>query len=326
MIVTLIPDRSQELDTATAETLTVARRLALALDTGLTAVLAGGIDDESCRNLAQKLPAYGVSQVYLLQHEYLAGYAPEAWARAASHLLSQLQPTAVLAPGTDDGNELLARVAAHLDQPLATNCLEVQPGDCYRVTRARWGGSLLEEALLTGDPHLLTIAPHTTTAESVATPPPLVVTEVQPALDGRDHRVRLTQQIAAERSGVSLSEARLVVGGGRGVGAAAGFAPLEALAELLGGAVGASRVATNNGWRSHADQIGQTGTRIAPDLYIACGISGAIQHIVGCRGAKRILVINKDPEAAIIAKADYAVIGDLHEIVPAMIAEIQKRT
>jgi electron transfer flavoprotein alpha subunit len=108
------------------------------------------------------------------------------------------------------------------------------------------------------------------------------------------------------------------------VGSPEGFAVLEELATLLGGAVGGSRVATNLGWRPHADQIGQTGTRIAPDLYIACGISGAIQHWVGCKGAKRILAINTDAEAPMVTKADYAVIGDLHETLPAVIAEIKK--
>jgi len=115
------------------------------------------------------------------------------------------------------------------------------------------------------------------------------------------------------------------VGGGRGVGSAEGFASLDALASLLEGAVGVSRAVTSAGWRPHAEQVGQTGERIAPDLYIACGISGASQHMVGCRGAKRLLVINNDPDAPMVAKADYAVIGDLHQVVPAVTAEVQRR-
>ncbi|MER3411813.1 MAG: hypothetical protein C4305_05575, partial [Thermoleophilia bacterium] len=117
---------------------------------------------------------------------------------------------------------------------------------------------------------------------------------------------------------------QLVVSGGRGVGSAEGFAVIEELASLLGGAVGCSRAVTSAGWRPHRDQVGQTGTKIAPDLYIACGISGATQHMAGCKGAKRILAINSDPEAPILASADYAVIGDLHEIVPAISAEIRR--
>jgi electron transfer flavoprotein alpha subunit len=123
---------------------------------------------------------------------------------------------------------------------------------------------------------------------------------------------------------VSLADARVVVGGGRGVGSAEAFSELEELAGLLGAAVGVSRVVTSQGWRPHSMQVGQTGMRIAPDLYIACGISGATQHMAGCKGAKKLLAINEDGEASIFASADYAVIGDLHEIVPAISAELRK--
>ena len=147
--------------------------------------------------------------------------------------------------------------------------------------------------------------------------------EYEPELSEHDRAVRVTDHIASEKQGVPLADARVVVGGGRGVGGEDGFEILEELADLLGGAVGGSRVATNNGWRPHDDQIGQTGTRIAPDLYIACGISGAIQHMVGCSGAKRILAINTDRDAPIVERADYAVVGDLHEVVPAIINELK---
>ena len=135
--------------------------------------------------------------------------------------------------------------------------------------------------------------------------------------------MRVARREEPEAGTVRLDTARVVVGGGRGVGSKEGFDVLEELANLLGGAVGGSRVVTNLGWRPHSDQVGQTGARIAPDLYIACGVSGAIQHIVGCKGAKRILVINKDRNAPIVARADWAVIGDLHEIVPAIVAELR---
>ena len=123
---------------------------------------------------------------------------------------------------------------------------------------------------------------------------------------------------------MTLADAKVVVSGGRGVGSADGFAVLEELAELLDAAVGCSRVVTSAGWRPHTDQVGQTGTKVSPDLYIACGISGATQHIAGAKGAKKILAINNDPEAPILAVADYAVIGDLHEVVPAISAELRR--
>ena len=149
--------------------------------------------------------------------------------------------------------------------------------------------------------------------------------EFTPALGDEHFVVRVIRREEPSAGTVRLDTARVVVGGGRGVGSKEGFEPLEELANLLGGAVGGSRVVTNLGWRPHSDQVGQTGARIAPDLYIACGVSGAIQHIVGCKAAKHILAINTDAEAPIMGVADYAVIGDLHTVVPAISAEIRRR-
>jgi len=259
-----------------------------------------------------------VSRARRVVHERLDDYAPEAWAQA----VVELEPELVLAAGTDRGQEVLAHVAALLDVPLAANVVDARPeGDAVRLTRQRWGGSLLEEALLHGAPKLLTVAPHAVEAE-----PAGVETNVEdfaPTLRDEHFRVRSTRREEAAAGTIRLDTARVVVGGGRGVGSKEGFELLEELAALLGGAVGGSRVVTNLGWRPHSDQVGQTGARIAPDLYIACGVSGAIQHIVGCKGAKRILVINKDRNAPIVARADWAVIGDLHEIVPQIVAELR---
>ena len=145
-----------------------------------------------------------------------------------------------------------------------------------------------------------------------------------PALEDADLVVRAGERIAASSGGVSLAEANVVVSAGRGAGSPEGFGIIEELAGLLGGAVGCSRAVTMAGWRPHTDQVGQTGTKIAPEIYIACGISGATQHMAGCKGAKTILAVNTDPEAAILASADYAVIGDLHDVVPAISAELRK--
>jgi electron transfer flavoprotein alpha subunit len=146
-----------------------------------------------------------------------------------------------------------------------------------------------------------------------------------PTLDDADLRVRVAERMSeGTGGGVSLADAPVVVSGGRGAGSAEGFAPIEELAALLGGAVGCSRAVTIAGWRPHTDQVGQTGTKIAPEIYIACGISGATQHMAGCRGARRILAINSDPEASIMLHADYAVIGNLHEVLPAVSAAVRK--
>jgi electron transfer flavoprotein alpha subunit len=174
---------------------------------------------------------------------------------------------------------------------------------------------------------LLTVAPHAFAVEEASADRGAPqFTPFAPTLTDEDLRVAVARRLEPDRSGISLGDARVVVGGGRGVGSAEAFSELEELAGLLGAAVGVSRVVTSSGWRPHTMQIGQTGLRIAPDLYIACGISGAIQHIVGARAAKRILAINTDPDAPIMAVADYAVIGDLHQVVPALSAEIRRVT
>ena len=240
-------------------------------------------------------------------------YAPAAWAAAIATAAGDAD--AIVAAGSDRGNELLAHVAARLDQPFATNVIEVH-GDV--VTRVRWGGSLLEQARLHGSPKILTVAPHSQPAAEA------VPVEVLAVPADADTSVRVVETVSESGGGVSLRDAKVVVSGGRGVGSSEAFAIIEELAGLLGGAVGCSRVVTSAGWRPHTDQVGQTGTKISADLYVACGISGATQHIAGAKGAKKILAINSDPEAPIFASADYAVVGDLHEIVPAISAELRR--
>lgn len=320
MILGIIEHERGTLNPLSLEMLTLSRDIAEQSNMALEALLIG----EVARDLSDTLASYGVSKVHLVQDERLEDYAPEAWAKCIVQLMDTLSPAMVMAAGSDRGNELMAYVAAQTDLPMAANCIEVYPGDNCRVIRLRWGGSLLEEANLTGQPGLITIAPHVIPAEEAPSKAQPGINEVTPSLEDKDFRVQIKDRVEPEVGKISLSDAQVVVGGGRGVGSAEGFEALEELAAFLNGAIGASRAVTNLGWRPHADQVGQTGTRIAPELYIACGISGAIQHIVGAKGSKAILAINTDPEAPIIAKADYAVIGDLHEVIPALNEELKK--
>jgi len=271
--------------------------------------------------MAAAVGALGVTKLHLSLHDAFDDAAPAAAvSRAVVELAGHLAVSAVVAAGTDRGNEVLAHVAARLDLPLATNCVDVTPGDPVRVTRVRWGGSLLEEALLHGSPALLTVQPHAVGPAPATTTAEPEIEVWSPTLDAADLVARVTERVAGAAGGVSLADAKVVVSCGRGAGSAEGFAGVEELAGLLGGAVGCSRAVTMAGWRPHTDQVGQTGTKIAPDVYIACGISGATQHMAGCKGAKVIVAVNTDPEAPILASADYAVIGDLHEVVPAIVA------
>jgi electron transfer flavoprotein alpha subunit len=317
MILVFVDHEAGVPDVLSLEALTFARRLAGSTGVPLEAVVFGSDP------MPERLGAFGVATVRAIADDRLEDYAPAAWAKGILDVMEADTPLAILASGSDRGNEVMAHVAAHADLALAANCIDVEPGDPYVITRLRWGGSLLEEAQLSGRCKLMTVAPHALVPEET-TPTTPQVRSVAPVLSEDHFRVRVTGREAPEGGRISLADARVVVGGGRGVGSAEGFRSLDELAALLGGAVGVSRAVTNQGWRPHAEQVGQTGTRIAPDLYIACGISGASQHIVGCKGAKKILAINTDPEASILAHADYAVIADLHEVVPALVKEIRR--
>jgi electron transfer flavoprotein alpha subunit len=321
-VVVFVERVGAEPDRLSLEALSLGRSVAGSLGAPLDAVLLGSGAQEA----TAKLGNHGVGLAHVAEDARLDDYAPAAWAAAIRAVVAVRSPAAVIAAGSERGNEVLAHVAARAGLPMAANVVEVTPGDTWRLVRQRWAGSLLEDAALDAPIRLMTVAPHAVAAEAASPNAPApTVSRFDPELEPADLVARVVSREAKATSGVSLGDAKVVVGGGRGVGSAAGFEQLEHLAGLLGGAVGGSRVVTSLGWRPHADQIGQTGLRIAPDLYIACGISGAIQHIVGCKAAKRILAINTDPDSPIMAVADYAVIGDLSSVVPAISAEIERR-
>jgi electron transfer flavoprotein alpha subunit len=319
MILVVVEHEAGVPDRLSLEALTLGRGLATATGDPLHAVAWG----PASAALASALVGSGVAVLHAIDDPRLAEYAPEALGKALAQLIERDRPAAVIGTGSERGAEILAHAAARTGLPLAANATDVRPGDPWQVTRQRWAGSLLEEARLDGPVRLLTVAPHALEPAAAAAPGAATVQPFAPDLTERDLRVRITSRVPAEAGKISLADARVVVGGGRGVGSAEGFAELDELAALLGGAVGVSRVVTSAGWRPHAQQVGQTGTRIAPDLYIACGISGAIQHMVGARSAKAILAINTDRDAPMVTRATYAVIGDLHAVLPAIIAAVR---
>jgi electron transfer flavoprotein alpha subunit len=298
--------------------LTAGRNLAKQINTTMEAVTVGANAD----GLSDAIAAYGATTVHQAHHAALVDFGPEAWGESVAQIVRNISPQVVIGCGTERGHEVIAQVAARLDLPASMNCTEfdtsfdgAQP---LQVTRARWGGSLLENAALDASIKLVTLANHTVEPVEAPTTASVVVVDVE--LDASVMHSFVRDRV--ERvAGVTLATAPVVVSGG----SAEAFGPLEELAGLLGGIVGCSRAVTNNGWRNHVDQVGQTGTRIAPDIYIACGISGAIQHWVGAMASKNILAINTDREANIVTKAGYAVIGDLHKVVPAISAEIRRR-
>ena len=319
MILALAEHDRGVLNELSLQGMALGRSLAAGAGEPLEAVAVGA----EAKAITDVLGAHGASTVHLAEHEGLTDFAPAAWAAAVADVMERTHPSIVLASGSDRGNEVMAHLAARLDLPLAANVTEAMPGEPFTLTRTRWGGSLLEDATLTAEVKLVTVQPHAvqaTPADGAGSP---AVETFSPTLSDTDLLVHVTERVERASDRISLADAKVVVGGGRGVGGADGFGALEELANLLHGAVGCSRVVTSLGWRPHSDQVGQTGQRIAPDLYIACGISGAIQHMVGCKSAKRLLVINTDPEAPILSQADYAIIGDVRQVVPALTAAIR---
>lgn len=324
MILTLV---EKDLDGSAAETsleaLTFARNLsAEGGGVPVDAVVVGELGDD----LRKELAAYGVRTVHQVGGDGVAAYSGAGWASAILSVREQTRSVVVLAAGSDRGMELMAHVAARAGVAMAANVLSFQGLSPFQVTRQVVGGAALEEMVLDQRPAVFTVAGHAVEPTAAEVPGAADVVEHTPEVAAEDlvARVQSVEKLEAEE-GSGLKSARVVVGAGRGAGGPDGFGELEELTSLLGASLGVSRVVTAAGWRPHHEQVGQTGTRISPDLYIPCGISGAIQHWAGCSSAKTILAINTDAEAPMVTRATYAVIGDLHEVVPAINEEIRRR-
>jgi electron transfer flavoprotein alpha subunit len=305
------------------EAVTFARDLSAAGNgVPVDAVVIGDVSD----HLRGELAAYGVRKIHRVFGDGVAAYSGAGWASALQTVLKAAGSVVLMAAGTDRGTELMAHVAARSGASMAANVLSFSGLSPFVVTRQVVGGAAMEEMNLHQRPAVFTVAGHAVEAKPADASGAGEIVEHTPTVAPEDLRAAVvsTSQPEADESG-DLTSAKVVVGAGRGVGGADKFDDVVALADLLGGAIGVSRVVTSAGWRPHHEQVGQTGSRISPDLYIPCGISGAIQHWAGCSSAKTILAINSDAEAPMVTRATYAVIGDLHEILPAINEEIRNR-
>ena len=284
------------------------------------ALILGG--DESA---AAKMAEYGAAKAYVCQDERFSTMYATPVSDTLSSLIAEKQPAAVLFPATGLGKDVMSRVSAHNRLGMLADCIGVTLRDGSLVaTEADFGGSLLVECACVGPaPHLLSFRPNTFAAVKLqgAT---LQVEKISAVVNDKTV-VRIVDRIASAAGKVSLEEASIIVSGGRGLLSIDKFAMLEELASVLGAATAASRAAVDAGWRPYAEQVGQTGKTVKPNVYIACGISGAIQHKVGMQTAEHIIAINKDPDAPIFSFADVGVVGDLFLIVPRLTAEIKKR-
>ncbi len=330
MILVLVETDGQGVTETSQEALTFARGLAESANIGpLHAVLVGPLPPSAESTYVSQLGQQGVAVLHHAQDDRLSSYSAAASAASVVDATTATAATAaqvVVASGTPRGNEIMAHVATRLDVRMAANVVAVDNVSPLTVSRQVMGGAALEDLRFDTSPAVLTVAGHATEPVAAAQPTSPEVVAFAPMLADADLLARVARSEASEVDDTAaLTGARVVVGAGRGVGSAEGFDELLELTTLLGGVLGVSRVVTSLGWRPHHEQVGQTGSRISPDVYIACGISGAIQHWAGIQSAKTILAINTDPDAPMVTKAHYAVIGDLHEVVPAINEELRRR-
>jgi electron transfer flavoprotein alpha subunit len=299
----------------TLELLTLARNL------GEPAAVVFGAPGTAA-GLTEKLGEYGAAKVYVAESDDVAGHLVAPKATVLAELVRSTSPAAVLLGSTQEGKEVAGRLAVKLDNGLLTDVVDLAPdGTATQVVFA--GSTIVKSKVATGLP-LVTVRPNSLTPVPAPATPAVSTVDVQ--LSDVDKLVRVVERVVEQKgSRPELTEASVVVSGGRGVGSADNFKVVEELADLLGGAVGASRAATDSGFYPHQFQVGQTGKTVSPQLYIALGISGAIQHRAGMQTSKTIVAVNKDPEAPIFELADFGVVGDLFKVVPQAGEEIRKR-
>jgi len=310
---------------ATSELLGEGRKLADDLGHQLCAVLAG----HNVAGLTEQLSAYGADHVYLIEHPLLEVYTTDAYTKALADLSTEKNPNIILIGATAIGRDLGPRVAARLATGLTADCTGLEIHETERnllQTRPAFGGNLMA-TIITPDhrPQMATVRPGVMKALEAPKTVPAVIERITPDITEDMIHTNVLKVVKAVKEAVNLSEAEVIVSGGRGLGGPEGFETIKALAEALGGVVGSSRAAVDAGWADHAQQVGQTGQTVRPRLYIACGISGAIQHLAGMQSSDCIVAINKNPDAPIFKVADYCIVGDLYKVIPLLIDQLQKK-
>ena len=285
-------------------------------------VVAAVLGDGDLESLGQELIQYGADRAVVVQHENLKNYTSDGYVQAAMAVIEQEDPDGIVMGHTSEGKDLSPRIASKLDSGLISDVTQIEgSGDDVKFIRPIYSGKAFEKKVITNGKTFITIRPNNIAPPENDESRSGDVQKVE--VDVQNLRTVIQEVIRKASEGVDLSEANIIVAGGRGVKSAEGFDPLYELADALGGAVGASRGAADAGYCDYSLQIGQTGKVVTPDLYIAVGISGAIQHLAGMSNSKVIVAINKDPEANIFNVADYGIVGDLFEVVPALTEEIK---
>jgi electron transfer flavoprotein alpha subunit len=306
----------------TFEILSNVRKIADAKGEQLAAVCLG----KDIAALADKFAPYGADKAYMVSHDLLAQYTTDGYAKALADLIAKEQPSMVFFGATVMGKDLAPKVAARVNAGLAADCVDFKlDGDKVIVRRPMYSGKVYAEvAFQNTDIMMASFRPNVLVATAPDAARTAEAVNVTPELAASDIRVKVLEVVKTAAGKVDLTEAERIVSGGRGMKGPENYAMIEELAAVIGATVGASRAAVDAGWRPLSDQVGQTGKVVSPNLYIACGISGAIQHYAGMGTSKMIVAINKDSEAPIFTKCDYGVIDDLFKVVPALTAEVKK--
>ncbi|XRQ03927.1 electron transfer flavoprotein subunit alpha/FixB family protein [Actinomadura welshii] len=312
-ILVLVDHVDGEVKKVTLELLTLANRLGEA-----AAVWVG----PGYENAKDKLGEYGAGKVYVAADEELTSYVVAPKAALLAQLVSEKSPGAVLVAATGEGKEIAGRLAVKIGSGVLTDVVDVADG--FVGEHSIFGGAIIAHAKVKAGTPVIAVRPNSVAPEASPTGP--AEEQVSVTLSDTDKGAKIVEKVVQEKGErPDLTEAAIVVSGGRGVGGAENFSIIEGLADSLGAAVGASRAATDAGWYPHSFQVGQTGKTVSPQLYIAVGISGAIQHRAGMQTSKTIVAINKDPEAPIFELVDYGVVGDLFQVAPQLTEEITKR-
>lgn len=318
-VMVFIEEREGKVKKTSLEALSAARKLADGMQESVTAVRVG--EGDPSENLAH----YGADAVMSAQHELLRDYSTEGYCTALVEAVQRVQPRFVLSAASAMGRDLLPRVASRLDAGVAQDCIEIGIAGTGQLECVRpiFAGKAYAKVLVHTTPAIATLRPNVFQVAAADTTRVAEKSALVPELSPDKIRASVKEIKASSGQMVELTEANIIVSGGRGMKGPENFPIVEALANALGGAAGASRAAVDAGWIDQQHQVGQTGKTVSPSLYIACGISGAIQHLAGMSSSKYIVAINKDPEAPIFNVADYGIVGDLFEVVPALTQAIK---
>lgn len=319
-VLVFVEEREGKIKKTSLEALSAARRLADELKESVVALRMGAGDPSI--DLAQ----YGADKVLSARHDLLNSYSTEGYCAVVVQVAQKAQPRVILGAASAMGRDLLSRVAARLRVGLAQDCVEMRlvDGPELECVRPVFAGKAYSRVRLLMTPAMATLRPNVFSLGAPAEGRSAEKEDFAPELNASQIRATVKEVKAAAGQKVELTEANIIVSGGRGMKGPENFPIVEQLADALGGAMGASRAAVDAGWIDHQRQVGQTGKTVSPTLYIACGISGAIQHLAGMSSSKYIVAINKDPDAPIFSVADYGIVGDLFTVVPALTEAVKK--